>query len=84
MSCRAMNVGSNLICSLEVAGTQLALNLLDELGLIVADEIAEIRMCRELSSKGNVQVHIEGIEASNELAMRQVFGLNLISGERST
>lgn len=40
-----MDGGSNhLICSLEIDGTELVLDSLDELGLIVADEIAEIRI----------------------------------------
>ena len=39
-----MDVGSNLICSPEVDGVELALDLLDTLGLIVADEIAETRI----------------------------------------
>jgi hypothetical protein len=38
-----MDVGSNQICSLEMDGTELALDSLDELGLMLADEIAEIR-----------------------------------------
>ena len=37
-----MDVESNLICSPEKDGTELALDSLDELGLILADEIAEI------------------------------------------
>ena len=41
-----MDVGSNLICSPEVDGVELALGSLDTLGLIVADEIAETRISK--------------------------------------
>jgi hypothetical protein len=43
MNCCIMDVGSNIICSLEIDGIELAVDLLDSLdtlGLIVADEIA--------------------------------------------
>jgi hypothetical protein len=39
-----MDVGSNLICSPEVDGVELGLDLLDTLGQIVADKIAETRI----------------------------------------
>jgi hypothetical protein len=39
-----MGVESNLIHSLEVCGTELALDSFNNLGLIVADEIAETRI----------------------------------------
>jgi hypothetical protein len=39
-----MDIGSNLICSPEVDGVEMALDSLDTLELIVADEIAETRI----------------------------------------
>ena len=39
-----MDIGSNLIWSLEIYGTELALDLLEALAVIVADEISETRM----------------------------------------
>jgi hypothetical protein len=42
-----MDVGSNLICSPELEGTELVLDSLDTLGLVVADEIAETRIGTE-------------------------------------
>jgi hypothetical protein len=40
-----MEVGSNIICSLKIIGVDLdLLDLFDELGLIAADKMAEIRM----------------------------------------
>jgi hypothetical protein len=44
MSCCIMDIGSNVICSPEINGTELVLGSLDGFGLIVADEITETRI----------------------------------------